>query len=176
MPQAKRQRMADGLCWAHSQGGARCTSRVEAGEVPYCTKHLNTGDGAFKRVRHPNEALGDLLVARIPLPSGYRFCFWGDRTRCPYVDEDDRCLQFMSGKERKNPNGVINPHAYDGSLAQFVNAPAPSELPTARTTERFFGCHNDEDLVGQLVEVAEHCHPKTMAATGLGKWALLAFD
>ena len=35
---------------------------------------------------------------------------------------------------------------------------------------RFFWCHSDEDMVGQLVEVAESCHPSTMSTTALFKW------
>ena len=141
---AKRQRPADCTCWAHTRSGARCGARVQqqaggmsdrADSVPYCLTHLTAGDGALKRVRHPDPALGDALVARVPLPAGYRLCFWGDRTRrYPQPDRDDRTLQYMSGRERKNLNGVIDPAPYDGSLSQFMNAPGPSELPTVRPT------------------------------------------
>ena len=37
-------------------------------------------------------------------------------------------------------------------------------------------CHADEDLVGNLVQVAEACHLSTMATFALTKWLLLAFD
>ena len=35
---------------------------------------------------------------------------------------------------------------------------------------RFYWTYADEDLVGLLVEVAETCHPQTMAASALFKW------
>ena len=50
------------------------------------------------------------------------------------------------------------------------------QVPDTGINPSFYWTYVDEDLVGQLVEVAEHCHPKTVAATGLGKWSLLAFE
>ena len=41
---------------------------------------------------------------------------------------------------------------------------------------RFCWCYSDEDMVGQMVEVARSCHPKTMAATALYKYLVLMFD
>ena len=41
---------------------------------------------------------------------------------------------------------------------------------------RFFWVYSDEDLVGSMIEVAESCHAKTMAATALMKWSILVFD
>ena len=41
---------------------------------------------------------------------------------------------------------------------------------------RFYWCHADEDLVGMMAEVAETCHPKTMAASALFKWLHLGFN
>ena len=40
---------------------------------------------------------------------------------------------------------------------------------------RFFWCYSDEDMVGQLVEVAESCLPSTMSTTALFKWLTLVF-
>ena len=40
---------------------------------------------------------------------------------------------------------------------------------------RFFWCYSDEDMVGQLVEVAESCHPGTMSTTALFKWLTFVF-
>ena len=145
----KRQRLDDGTCWAHTQSGARCGACVEPGAVPYCATHLRAGDGALRRVQHPEPALGCALVARLALPDGYRLCFWGDRARCSPADRDDRTLQFLSGRDRMNPNGAIDPGAHGGSLGQWMNSPAPSELPTARPTGHFFGGHNSAGLVGQ---------------------------
>ena len=41
---------------------------------------------------------------------------------------------------------------------------------------RFWWTYSDEDLVGMLIEVAQTCHPSTMAQTALFKWLLLAFE
>jgi len=41
---------------------------------------------------------------------------------------------------------------------------------------RFYWCYADEDLVGQLIEVAEACHAKTMAVTAMHKWLTLQFS
>ena len=40
---------------------------------------------------------------------------------------------------------------------------------------RFFWTYGDEDMVGQLVEVAQSCHPLTMAETALFKYSVLKF-
>ena len=37
-------------------------------------------------------------------------------------------------------------------------------------------CYADEDLVGQMVDIAETCHPTTMAMTVLFKWLTLYFS
>jgi len=122
MAALKRQRVTDGCCWAHTAGGARCAAAVPRGAVPYCRRHLSAGDGALRAARHPNAVLGSVLVARRALPAGYRLAFWGDRTRAPYIADDDRTLQYLSGPKRKNPNGVIDPAPYQGSLGQFMSA------------------------------------------------------
>ena len=41
---------------------------------------------------------------------------------------------------------------------------------------RFYWCYADEDLVGQLIEVAETCHASTVAVSALFKWLVLAFE
>ena len=41
---------------------------------------------------------------------------------------------------------------------------------------RFYWTYADEDMVGHMVEVAQNCHPTTMAATGLFKWLVLHFE
>jgi len=139
-------------CWAHTQAGRRCASAVAAGAVPYCAAHLKAGDGALEKVAHPDARIGFCLVARRALPKGYKVAFWGDRSRCQTVDVDDRCLQYLSGAKRTNPNGVIDPAPHPGSLGQYMNAPSPRELPTARRTRTYFGAHNDGGLVGQAFE------------------------
>ena len=35
---------------------------------------------------------------------------------------------------------------------------------------------SDEDLVGQMIELAKGLHPSTMSAVLLTKWMLLVFD
>ena len=39
-----------------------------------------------------------------------------------------------------------------------------------------FDVYSDEDLVGQLLEVAESCHPATMPTTALFEWLTLVFS
>ena len=39
-----------------------------------------------------------------------------------------------------------------------------------------FWVYSDEDFVGTMIEVAESCHSKTVAATAMFKWALFAFS
>ena len=41
---------------------------------------------------------------------------------------------------------------------------------------RFFWTYADEDLVGLLIEVAESCHPSTMAISALFKWVQVYFE
>lgn len=41
---------------------------------------------------------------------------------------------------------------------------------------RFYWTYPDEDLVGIMVEIAESCHPRTLAMNCLFKWLHLAFD
>ena len=41
---------------------------------------------------------------------------------------------------------------------------------------RFYWTYADEDLVGLLIEVAESCHPKTLAASALFKWLHVYFE
>jgi hypothetical protein len=159
----KRQRLDSGggagghrhghQCWAHTRAAQRCRAPVEPGAVPYCSLHRRCGDGALRRVSHPRLQLGSALVARFALPAGYRLCFWGDRRPrriTPSGADDDRTLQFLSGRERMNPNGAIDPSLYECSLGQWMNAPGPSELATVRPVHSsFFGCHNSSALVGQ---------------------------
>ena len=39
-----------------------------------------------------------------------------------------------------------------------------------------FWVYSDEDFVGTMIEVAESCHSKTVAATAMLKWTLFAFQ
>ena len=39
-----------------------------------------------------------------------------------------------------------------------------------------YWCYADEDLVGTMIEVAESCHPRSMALMALYKWLVVAFD
>jgi hypothetical protein len=40
---------------------------------------------------------------------------------------------------------------------------------------RFYWTYPDEDMVGQMVEVAKACHPSTLAKTALYKWLVMVF-
>ena len=41
---------------------------------------------------------------------------------------------------------------------------------------RYYWTYADEDLVGMMIEIAETCHPATMAFTVLFKWLHVFFD
>ena len=40
----------------------------------------------------------------------------------------------------------------------------------------YYWCYPDEDLVGQLIEIAGSCHVATLSITVLTKWLVTAFD
>ena len=82
-------------CWAHSQTGNRCKIKVPNREgepipIPYCDKHLKSGDGALRVVTHP--LFGKALVARYDLPANYRMAYWGIRGKCASCDVEDVSL------------------------------------------------------------------------------------
>ena len=145
------QDRAAGQCWASTLSGVRCTATVVPREgegddpIPYCGVHLKAGDGNLRVVQHGLDAAqGLLLVARRDLPAGYRMVYWGARTRCPYLYQEDRCLLF--DKAGCGNNGVINPGegalAKRGSLLQFAACPGPDERANMRGTRRYFGRRN----------------------------------
>ena len=41
---------------------------------------------------------------------------------------------------------------------------------------RFWWCYADEDFVGQFIDVAESCHPKTLPVISIWKWLILIFE
>ena len=49
-------------------------------------------------------------------------------------------------------------------------------IPDTGLNPRSYWTYADENLVGELVEVAETCHVTTMAAGGMTKWVLNALD
>ena len=49
-------------------------------------------------------------------------------------------------------------------------------IPDTGLNPRSYWTYADEDIVGNLIEVAEGCHPATMAVVALTKWVLLAFE
>ena len=50
------------------------------------------------------------------------------------------------------------------------------QIPELGLSPRYYWCYADEDLVGQLVEVAKSVHPSTLAPVALSKWLILFFD
>ena len=50
-----------------------------------------------------------------------------------------------------------------------------SDVAGCYINPRHFWTYADEDLVGQLIEVAESCHATTVAVSALFKWCLLIF-
>ena len=49
------------------------------------------------------------------------------------------------------------------------------EIQAGMYNPRFFLTYADEDLVGQMLEVAQTCHASTLADTALYKYLLLHF-
>ena len=41
---------------------------------------------------------------------------------------------------------------------------------------RCYWTYADEDMVGHMIEVAQSCHPVTLAATAMFKWLVLQFS
>ena len=41
---------------------------------------------------------------------------------------------------------------------------------------RYFWTYGDEDLIGQLVDIAKGVHPSTLALSVLFKWVICVFD
>ena len=54
------------------------STRHKACPVPYCERHLKSGDDALKVYQHP-KGFGKILVARFNLPKGYRMVYHGLR-------------------------------------------------------------------------------------------------
>jgi hypothetical protein len=176
-PQARPKPNAKLQCWAHHRSGTRCTASVTSREgepipIPYCDRHLKTGDGALKVVHHP--FAGKALVARFDLPAKYRMAYWGKRGRCLPCDEEDRAISFYppnpvtgsnidpkveGGRTLKtnNYNGVLNP-GDTGDIIQYAACPGPNERQNMRSTFQYFGKWNGE--IGGLEFVTLEAVPK----------------
>ena len=143
-------------CWAHTRKGNRCNTLITSREgepipIPYCDKHLKSGDGALKVVGHA--VAGKCLVARYDLPKGYKIAFHGMRGRCDRCDKEDRAISYYppnksTGKNKDkdggrviNYNGVLNP-AGTGDLMQYAACPGPSERQNMRSTFTYWGVRN----------------------------------
>ena len=144
-------------CWAHhSTSGKRCPNIIRSREgepipIPYCDKHLKTGDGAVRVVKHP--VAGKCLVARFDLPKRYKLAFFGYRGKCPTSDKEDRAISFYpphkitgknfdyDGERIVNYNGVLNPKG-TGDVIQFAACPGPTERQNMRSTFAYFGRRN----------------------------------
>eukprot|EP00949_MAST-11_sp_MAST-11-sp1_P005316 g5316.t1 len=131
------------FCWAMTTGGEPCRAKA-AGPIPYCRRHLTSGDGAVKVVDHPNKNFGKILVARYKLPKKYRLLYWGKRERITPQNEkdDDRQIHFFLDDVRQY--GCIMPGKFLGSVLQFASCPGPGELQTLATTSTHFGTKTSE--------------------------------
>jgi len=178
-------------CWAHSHTGKRCRAKISSREgepipVPYCDRHLKSGDGAIRVVNHP--LFGKALVARYDLPANYRMAYWGMRGRCQTCDVEDRAISFYppnsvtgtnidpkveGGRTLKtdNYNGVLNPGG-TGDVVQFAGCPGPKERQNMRSTFQYWGCRNGD--VGGLEFVTLMPIPKNTQLLhwyGSGWWS-----
>ena len=159
IPQAPATTRQPVQCWALNQSNrqrcqAICKSREgEPIPVPYCHRHLQSGDHALKVVHH--HLAGKCLVARYDLPARYRMAFYGIRGRCPASDKEDRSISYypphsVTGSncypntrtlKRHNYNGVLNPKD-TGDLLQYAACPGPTERQNIRSTFRYWGKRN----------------------------------
>eukprot|EP00581_Thalassiosira_minuscula_P014313 CAMPEP_0183727958 /NCGR_PEP_ID=MMETSP0737-20130205/26838_1 /TAXON_ID=385413 /ORGANISM="Thalassiosira miniscula, Strain CCMP1093" /LENGTH=248 /DNA_ID=CAMNT_0025959745 /DNA_START=25 /DNA_END=771 /DNA_ORIENTATION=+ len=175
----RRAKVSDGpiQCWAHGRTGKRCTAKVSSREgepipIPYCDRHLHSGDGALKVVTHP--LFGKALVARYNLPAKYRMAYWGLRGKCQTCDVEDRAISFYppnpktgtnidpkveGGRTLKltNYNGVLNPGG-TGDVIQYAACPGPNEVQNMRSTFHYYGLRNG--IVGGLEFVTLRPVPK----------------
>lgn len=152
-------------CWAHTRSGRRCTTFVKSRNkdvpipIPYCNRHLASGDGAVKVVEYKDKTtatstdrvVGNCLVARFPLPSKYRFAFHGHRGRCQHSMIEDRAISFYPPNSKGNNkdkdgnqnctnyNGVLNPGG-TGDVIQFASCPGPNERQNMRYVKRTVAC------------------------------------
>jgi len=89
--------------------------------IPYCARHLRSGDAGALAVAAPSHSGGGgrCLVARADLPAGYRMAFFGKRGRCPPCTVDDRAISFYPPNRRTGRNtadGRLNNTNYNGVL------------------------------------------------------------
>jgi hypothetical protein len=121
-------------CWATRRDGSVCGAAASSC-VPYCAKHLERGDEAFRVVTHPT--FGDkILIATRDLPRGYKTVYFGERKSWRECGRRgrDHAMHFKSG------GGVIDPTPLGASAQlQFMSNPGPNEVSNNRSTNVFFG-------------------------------------
>jgi hypothetical protein len=133
-------------CWAKNKTtGLPCMNKKqELNAIPYCSKHLGKGDGAFSIKDH--EICGKILVANFDLPKGYKSVYFGTRKPIKMLNahRQDYMLSFWKG------GGVIDPQDYlEGSKLQFMSNPGPNERSNVTCTDRMFGDTRDVGIVGR---------------------------
>ena len=75
----------------------------------------------------------------------------------------------------------LSRHYFDKDEKYFKATPklhlflhlAEDQVKSFQINPKQFWCYADEDLVGQLVEIASATHPSSLAELGLIKWLLL---
>mmetsp|Transcript_5331 Transcript_5331/g.11242 ORF Transcript_5331/g.11242 Transcript_5331/m.11242 type:complete len:283 (+) Transcript_5331:166-1014(+) len=146
--------------------------------IPYCARHLRSGDAGALAVAAPSHSGGGgrCLVARADLPAGYRMAFFGKRGRCPPCTVDDRAISFYPPNRRTgrntadgrlnntNYNGVLRPEG-TGDLIQYAACPGPSERQNMRSTFQYWGVRNGENGGLEFVTTEE-----VKAGTQLCHW------
>ena len=128
---------------------------------------MKHGDEKVKVIDHPTLDIGKILIARFPIPKGYRFIYWGDRTRRTYQSEknDDRQIDFLVNG--RTEFGVINPGPHKGSVMQFAASPGPKEHWNMYTTSYHFGDKKSK-LAGRMYNVTRHIPVNTQVAHHYG--------
>jgi hypothetical protein len=188
LPQSPARAGKPVQCWAISRSGKRCGTIVKSREgepipIPYCNRHLKSGDHALKVVDHP--LAGKCLIARYDLPCKYRMAFHGFRGRCPTSDKEDRSISYyppnpVTGSNcfpasrtlrTDNYNGVLNPDKTSDVL-QYAACPGPTERQNCRSTFRYWGERNG--LLGGLEFITLEPIPKNTLLChwyGAGWWS-----
>ena len=126
-----------------------CAARSQPGQnLPLCQKHLRQGDEAVKVVKHPNKAIGKILVAARDLPKGYRMVYWGKRVAWHKLKgrREDYSMTFLEN------GGVIDPVGQKGQQTMYMSCPGPQEVSNVKSTNECFGRARDDGLVGRVFE------------------------
>lgn len=123
-----RQVLSAKRCWATTLDGSPCQDERLPTCLPYCARHLEVGDEAFRKVQHTDPRLGNILVARFPLPARYYAAFWGRCVPSAKASGGQRPVGSQDYVMEFDDDRNIDPTDYPGSVLQYAACPGPDEL------------------------------------------------